>query len=180
MFTHRMSNLQTRTPYRIAEHAEACMRTCSTSARTRTVTRGGPRGGQHGKDFRPHIAFPNLHHLRWAARSRTARAKGAQPKLLPKPLRITSVWVRKRRNSEHAAPSRVVVGQTEAFLHRCCLRVPPRSARPWGKDRVAVHHQGRIFPGVEAILVIMSSQLVVALFTPQHVDSEQIHTLPNR
>ena len=40
-------------PYRIAKLAKACMRSRLVLARTCTVSRGGPLGGQHGKDFSP-------------------------------------------------------------------------------------------------------------------------------
>ena len=40
-------------PYRISRSAVACKHMCLELAYARVVSRGGPRGGQHGKDFRP-------------------------------------------------------------------------------------------------------------------------------
>ena len=50
-------------PYRIATRAAACKRLCLASARTCTVPRGGPLGGQHGKDFSPPKKVQRLHRI---------------------------------------------------------------------------------------------------------------------
>ena len=56
-------NLAARTyaPYRITKLAFACKRNCLVLARTCTVSRGGPQGGQRGKDFSPPKKARRLH-----------------------------------------------------------------------------------------------------------------------
>ena len=52
-----------RIPYRIAKLARACKRMYLAFARTCTVSRGGPRGGQSGKGFHPQKhAAPSSHY----------------------------------------------------------------------------------------------------------------------
>ena len=48
-------------PYHIAQRGAACIHMCSALARTCTVSRGGPRGGQRGKDFSPPKMQRRLH-----------------------------------------------------------------------------------------------------------------------